>query len=65
MLEVLNYQIKYATDNKAYVVSDYLNTNKYMITNGYNLHNDSGSLETKYPNVSFNKLFEELRKSLD
>lgn len=62
VLEVLNYQIKYATDNKAYVVSDYLTTNKYMITNGYNLHNDSGSLEQKYPNVSFNKLFEELRK---
>ena len=62
VLDVLNYQIKYATDNKAYVVSDYLTTNKYMITNGYNLHNDSGSLEQKYPNVSFNKLFEELRK---
>lgn len=62
VLDVLNYQIKYFTDNKSYVVSDYLTANKYIITTGYNIHNSNGSLGNKYPNLSFNKLFLELRK---
>ena len=62
VLDVLNYQIKYSSDNKLYVVSNYLTANKYMITNGYNLHNLSGSLDQKYPNLSFQTLFSELRK---
>lgn len=62
VLDVLNYQIKYFTDNKSYVVSDYLTANKYIITTGYNLHNPNGALSDKYPNISFNKLFLELRK---
>jgi len=62
VLDVLNYQIKYFTDNKSYVVSDYLTTNKYIITTGHNIHNANGSLSDKYPNLSFNKLFLELRK---
>jgi len=62
VLDVLNYQIKYFTDNVSYVVSDFLSANKYIITTGYNIHNSNGSLLDKYPNISFNTLFLELRK---
>ena len=62
VLDVLNYQIKYFTDNVSYVVSDFLTANKYIITTGYNIHNSNGALADKYPNLSFNKLFTELRK---
>ena len=64
VLDVFNYIISYFTDNTISVVSDYLTDNKYAITTGFNMHNYSNSINEVYPNLSFNKLFNELRKKL-
>lgn len=70
-IAVLNYIIKYITDNKISVVSNYYSTptsvfgsNLYAITTGFNLRNTSshGDIEAIYPTLSFEKVFKELRK---
>src|SRR5690606_7997171 len=38
VLDVLNYLVSYYSDNNLYVVSDFLTTNKYFITTGFNMH---------------------------
>lgn len=63
-LDVFKFLIAFFTDNKVTVMSDYLTDNKYAITTGYNMHNNSGSLKNTYPTISFEKLFRELRKKL-
>ena len=71
VIAVLNYIIKYITDNKMSVVSNYYSTptsvfgsNLYAITTGFNLRNVSsqGDIEAIYPTLSFEKVFKELRK---
>lgn len=62
VLDMLNYLVRYFTDNKISVVSDYYTTYKYAITTGYNLHNSNGLLSKQYPKLSISKLFNELRK---
>lgn len=71
VIAVLNYIIKYITDNKMSVVSNYYSTptsvfgsNLYAITTGFNLRNTSshGDIEAIYPTLSFEKVFKELRK---
>lgn len=60
-LDIIDYLVKFFTDNKFYVKSDYLINNKYAITTGYNLHNTVGNLNRTFPKVSISSLFKELR----
>lgn len=64
VLDVFKFLVNYFTDNTVNVVSNYLTSNKYMITTGYNMHNHAGSYEDAYPDISINTLFDELRKKL-
>ncbi|HRH57731.1 MAG TPA: hypothetical protein PLS10_08770 [Chitinophagales bacterium] len=64
VLDVFQFIISYYTDNTISVVSDYLTTNKYAITTGFSMHNHGFSIKEKYPEISFNDLFKELRKKL-
>ena len=64
VLEVLKYLVHYFTDNKVSVVSDYLTTNKYAITTGYAMHNDTYFSNFIFPKVSLDTLYSELRKKL-
>ena len=64
VLQTFKYYISFFTNNKIAVVSDYLTDNKYLITTGFNLHNTGGSKQQRYPQISFSKLFDELRKKL-
>jgi hypothetical protein len=53
------------SDGTVDVQSAYLTANPYVITNGYNLGNNAGaSLNRRYPVLSFEKLYGELRKAL-
>lgn len=71
VIDVLNFIIKYVTDNKIKVVSNFYSTpnsvfgsNLYLLTTGFNLRNTSsqGDIEAIYPTLSFEKVFKELRK---
>lgn len=64
VLSVLNYLISYYSNNNLYVVSDFLTTNKYFITTGFNMHNAGVRTTEIYPSISINNLFMELRKKL-
>jgi len=61
-LDVLKYIIAFFTDNRITVKSNYLTNVKFAITTGYNLHNTAINLEKSYPKVSFEKVFNEIRK---
>jgi hypothetical protein len=62
VLDVMKYLIAFFTDNRITVKSNYLTNVKYSITTGYNMHNTAINLEKSYPKVSFEKLFNEIRK---
>jgi len=64
VLDVLNYLVSYYSDNNLYVVSDFLTTNKYFITTGFNMHSAGVRVPEIYPSISINNLFTELRKKL-
>ena len=64
VLNVFKFIINYYTDNTITVVSDYLATNKYAITTGFSMHNHGFQIFEKYPEISFNELFTDLRKKL-
>jgi len=61
-LDLLKYIIAYFTDNRITVKSEYLETNKIAFSTIYNLHNNSGLLNKVYPKVSYEMVFNELRK---
>jgi hypothetical protein len=63
-LKVIQYLVAYFTDNTIDVVSTFLTTNKYLITTGYNMHSFGVSADEIYPEISIQKLFDELRKKL-
>lgn len=62
VLDVFQYLISYATDNKITVISNYLEDNKIGICTGYSLRGGSGYHNKIFPTLSFKKLFEEVRK---
>lgn len=62
-LDILKYIISFFTDNRVTVKSDYLTNTKITFTTVYNLHNSSGNLNKVYPKISFEKVFNELRKA--
>jgi len=64
VVDVLNYLVAYCTDNSINVVSNYLTSNRYAITTGYNMHNTAVSVDKKYPKITIDSLFNELRKKL-
>lgn len=64
VLDVFKYIIGYFTDNTIEVVSTFLTDNKYAITTGFNMHRYGNSANEIYPNISIEKLFNELRKKL-
>jgi hypothetical protein len=64
VLDTIKHIINYFTDDSIQVVSNYLTTNKYAITTGYNMHNGLGLPDNVYPNISLQDLFSELRKKL-
>jgi len=64
VLEVFKYLVHYFTDNKVTVISDYLTSNKYAITTGYAMHNNTYFSNFIFPKVSIDTLYSELRKKL-
>lgn len=62
VLDVIRFLVAFHTDNRVGVVSDYLTNNKYAITTGFNMHNVFGNIEKRFPNLSIDKMFSELRK---
>lgn len=77
VLEVLQYYLNYITNNSIQIVSNYLTGTPFLgpnyfdiyvarfaITTGYNMHNDTGTLNQTNPLLSFQKLFNELRKKV-
>ncbi len=64
VLDVMKFIINYYTDNTINILSDYLTDNKYAITTGFSMHNHGFAIAEKYPELSFNDIFEELRKKL-
>lgn len=62
VLDLFKYFINFITDNEINVVSDYLTDNPLAITTGYNLHNSTGNITQVYPTLTFNQLFDEVRK---
>jgi len=64
VLDVLKTLVWYFTDNSINVVSNYLTSNRYAITTGYNMHNFAFYREQAYPEISIQDLFNELRKKL-
>lgn len=64
VLDIFKFIINYYTDNTITVVSDYLTDNKYAITTGFSMHNHGFAIKEKYPEISFNDLFSELRKKV-
>lgn len=65
VLDVFNQMIGYFTNNQMYVVSNYLTSNKYAITTGFNMHNFAFSERDLYPELTMQDLFAELRKKLN
>jgi hypothetical protein len=65
VLDVFNQMIGYFTNNEMYVVSNYLTSNKYAITTGFNMHNFAFSERDLYPELTMQDLFAELRKKLN
>jgi hypothetical protein len=65
VLDCLRLIIDVISDGTVDVQSAYLTGNPYVITNGYNLGNNAGaSLNRRYPVLSFERLYGELRKAL-
>jgi hypothetical protein len=65
VLDCLRLIIDVISDGTVDVQSAYLTANPYVITNGYNLGNNAGaSLNRRYPVLSFERLYGELRKAL-
>lgn len=62
VLDLFKYLVSFITDNQITVVSDYLIANPIAITTGYNLHNSTGSLSQQFPTITFDALFEQVRK---
>ena len=62
VLDTLRYIVAFFTDNELGVESDYLTTNKYAITTGFNFYNTYGNLNQRFPTLSLSKLFLEIRK---
>lgn len=60
--DILNFIVKYFTDNAIEVRSTWLTNNRKSITLGYNLHNDTGTRLQIYPKLSMQYVFDELRK---
>lgn len=69
VLDVLQYYLNYITNNAIEIRSDYLTATtlgdvRFAITTGFNMHNTTGTLDETVPLLSFQKVFEELRKKL-
>ena len=64
VLDALQMLVSYFTNNTIEVRSDYLTTNKYAITTGFNLHSWGSSQDEIYPTVTISDLYTELRKKL-
>lgn len=69
VLDVLQYYLNYITNNQIEIRSNYLTgaelgAVRFAITTGYNMHNTTGTLEQTTPMLSFQKVFDELRKKL-
>lgn len=65
VLDCLRLIVDVISDGTVDVQSAYLTANPYVITNGYNLGNNAGaSLDRRYPVLSFERLYSELRKAL-
>lgn len=62
VLDVFNYLLSYLTNNKVGAVSDFLTTNKYAITTGFNMHHYATTQDEFFPEVSIQQLFSELSK---
>lgn len=62
VLDVFNYLLSYLTNNKVGAVSDFLTTNKYAITTGFNMHHYATTQDELFPKVSIQQLFSELSK---
>lgn len=60
--DILNYLVKYFTNNVIEVRSDYLTDNRIAITTGFNLHNSTGSKNQIYPKLTIQQVFNEIRK---
>jgi hypothetical protein len=61
--DVLQFVVAAISDNAVVVQSQYLQDNPYVITTGYNLANTAGLTSfKKYPLITFEKLYTELRK---
>ena len=65
VLDVFKYMVWYFTNNSINVESDYLTTNKYAITTGFNMHNFAFSDMDLYPKITMQELFTELRKKFN
>jgi len=65
VLDVLNQLVSYFTNNEMLVVSNYLTSNKYAITTGFNMHNFAFSSTELYPEITIQGLFAELRKKFN
>lgn len=61
--DVFEFLIKYISDNTVDFVSDYFTTNKWYITTGWNLQaNFIQPYDKRFPTISFQFLYTELRK---
>lgn len=69
VLDVLQYYLNYITNNQIEIRSNYLTGTelgavRFAITTGYNMHNTAGNYDQIFPMLSFQKVFDELRKKL-
>lgn len=63
VLDVLRFVVSSISDNVVSVQSAYLTNNPYVITTGFNLANTAGLTSfKKYPLVTFEQVYSELRK---
>lgn len=63
-LDAIQYLVSFFTDNTIEVESDYLTTNKFSFTTGFNMHNYGTKIDSIYPKVSLSQIFTELRKKV-